>query len=181
VDARYDANSALKSSYSAAAIETSVAGFTTPKCFTIISYMAESESRLIIVGCGRAKIWKKRRKPVKVAAKDAYTSGLFRLARRFAETHSTRWLILSAKYGLLRPEALISNYDVTIGSPNAIRSRIIAQQWRRFAPRSACVVSLTSKKYVELLSAALPETTRVETPMHGLNLFQRTRWLKRNS
>lgn len=67
---------------------------------------------LIIVPCGRTKIWAKTPNAGATAACDAYTGTQFRAARRFAEEHAGSWIILSAKYGFISPDAMIENYDV---------------------------------------------------------------------
>lgn len=50
-------------------------------------------------------------------AKELYmTSDLFRAQRRYAEAVADDWLILSAKYGLVRPDTEITSYDKTFDS-----------------------------------------------------------------
>jgi len=143
--------------------------------------MAKRSKPLIIVGCGKAKIWYKRRDIGKVEAHEAYVGPLFRSARRFAEKHGKDWLILSAKYGLLRPKQPISDYDVTIGSPGAVTTKQLRQQWRRLRNAPLVAVCLASKKYVDLLRASIPEGVSIRTPLEGMDLFERMRWLKRHS
>src|SRR5438477_6572130 len=135
---------------------------------------------MIVVGCGKAKVWKKHPRPGKIQAQDAYVGSLFKLSRRFAEKREPHnWLILSAKYGLIRPNRQISNYDVTIGSRGAITAQRIRGQWRRLAKKQTASMCLASKKYVRLLRDSVPKNVRIKTPMDGLDLFERTAWLKR--
>lgn len=145
--------------------------------------MAESISseNLVIVGCGKAKVWDGRRSPGRVRAKDAYIGSLFKSQRRFAERHAVNWLILSAKYGLLRPDQLISDYDITLGSRSAITARRIRSQWRRrFGDKSTVAICLASKNYVRLLRDSIPEAVTLRTPLDGLGLFERMRWLRKH-
>jgi hypothetical protein len=44
-------------------------------------------------------------------ARDLYCSHWFELARRYAETHAEHWFILSAAYGLVRPDTVIDPYE----------------------------------------------------------------------
>src|SRR6266516_6226594 len=93
-----------------------------------------SNRAVTVIGCGKAKIWDKCPKAGRVQAKDAYTSSLFKLSRTFAEKHTPdNWLILSAKYGLIRPNERISNYNLTVGSRPIVSSARIRSQWRRLA------------------------------------------------
>jgi hypothetical protein len=62
-----------------------------------------------LVGCAAGKL--KRPAP----ARDLYTSQLFRKASAYAEQHSDRWFILSAKYGLVAPDRVIEPYDARLG------------------------------------------------------------------
>jgi len=141
-----------------------------------------SNRAVTVVGCGKAKIWDKCPKLGKIQAKDAYTGSLFRLSRLFAEKHARKnWLILSAKYGLVRPNRRILNYDVTIGSPGATTPQRVRSQWRRLANERTVAICLASENYVRLLRDALPENVAIKTPLEGLDLFKRTPWLKRHS
>lgn len=47
-------------------------------------------------------------------ARDMYTSPLFKLSRNIVERHTSRWFILSAKYGLLDPNDIIEPYEMTL-------------------------------------------------------------------
>jgi len=44
-------------------------------------------------------------------ARELYTGPLFQAARRHAEARGYHWRILSAKHGLLRPDAVVLPYD----------------------------------------------------------------------
>jgi hypothetical protein len=140
--------------------------------------MAKASAPLIIVGCGKAKIWSRGHHVGRVKAQDAYIGSLFKSARRFAEKRGANWLILSAKYGLLRPDQLISDYDVTFGSRGAISSERLGRQWQRLRDRPAMAVCLASRRYVSLLRASIPEGVFIRAPLDGMDLFQRMRWLR---
>lgn len=63
-----------------------------------------------LVGCAAAKL----RRPA--PARDLYTSQLFRKASEYAELHSDRWFILSAKHGLVHPDTVLEPYDAKLGT-----------------------------------------------------------------
>jgi cytoplasmic iron level regulating protein YaaA (DUF328/UPF0246 family) len=143
--------------------------------------MARSPNGLIIVGCGKAKIWKKRRGLGKVKAQDAYVGALYRSARAFAEKRGPNWLILSAKHGLLPPDQPISNYNVTIGDRGAITSQHLRSQWQRLRNKPALVICLASEKYVSLLRTSIPQSVLIRTPLDGMDLFECMHWFKSHS
>ena len=79
--------------------------------------MAET---LVLVPCGQTKIWSKLPLAGAVEARDAYIGSPFKVNRAYAERFADRWLILSAKYGLLEPGILIpESYNVTFKDPRS--------------------------------------------------------------
>lgn len=72
-------------------------------------------SRLVIIPCGHAKIWDREPERGPTPAREAYTGPPFLVNRQYAEHSGERWLILSAKYGFVEPDALIPGpYDVSL-------------------------------------------------------------------
>ena len=66
---------------------------------------------LCLVSCSK----KKRTEPLPAA--DLYAASTrFLLSRRYVKALSSRWLILSAKHGVLRPDQIIEPYDKTLNS-----------------------------------------------------------------
>lgn len=53
------------------------------------------------------------------AARDLYDSKLFRGRRAYVEATCDRWLVLSAKYGLIGPDDVIAPYEETLKSRSA--------------------------------------------------------------
>jgi|GEM_PF-978357 len=78
----------------------------------------EKKSTLVIIPCGKKKIWNINLNIGSSAAKDAYISDYFKLNRQYAELMGDRWVILSAKYGYINPETLIENYNVSFKDKN---------------------------------------------------------------
>lgn len=64
--------------------------------------------RYVLIGCGKEKSNRQ------TAACDLYTGPLFTARRRYAEQSRCPWWIVSAKFGLVHPMALIKPYDLTI-------------------------------------------------------------------
>jgi hypothetical protein len=84
---------------------------------------------LVVVSCGKEKIWKRRPHLGPTPARDAYTSSKFKASRRYADRFAERWLILSAKYGLIEPEFLIpENYNRSFYHPDAVGIPELRQQ-----------------------------------------------------
>jgi hypothetical protein len=62
---------------------------------------------LVIVPCGLLKIWDKFPEAGPTAAADAYIGPPFKVNRRYAERAGGDWVVLSAKYGFLRPTDVV--------------------------------------------------------------------------
>ena len=77
---------------------------------------------LILVGCVKTK------RKGRSAAKDLYTSSLWRARRAYAEQFGVPWYILSAKHGLLAPETVIRPYDLALRDLRAAERRKWSQR-----------------------------------------------------
>jgi hypothetical protein len=73
---------------------------------------------LVIIPCGRSKIWLKQPDLGPTPAQEAYTGAPFKVNREYAEEFGDRWIILSAKYGLIEPSTPIEQYEVTFKRKN---------------------------------------------------------------
>ena len=71
-------------------------------------------SEIIIAPCTREKIWDIQPDRGEVAARDAYIKPAFVKWRQFSEDSELPWLILSTKYGFLKPDQLISKYEAKV-------------------------------------------------------------------
>lgn len=76
-----------------------------------------AERRIGLVGCVKTKL------PVTTAAKDLYDSPLFHCQRRAVEASCDRWYILSAKHGLLDPDAEIEPYEEALHGTSRFHKR----------------------------------------------------------
>lgn len=69
--------------------------------------------KLIIIPCGKKKIWDDGVTTGPIPARNAYTGTMFKLGVQLSESMKADWIVLSAKYGFIRPDHLIEPYDVT--------------------------------------------------------------------
>jgi len=130
---------------------------------------------LVVVPCGRRKIWDVDPNAGPTAARDVYQGAPFKVNKEYAERFADVWLILSAKYGFVEPDFTIpENYDVTFSLPET--GPVTIGELRRQARdkhlhRFATVVALGSTTYAEIVFQALKESgTRVIAPVAGLSL-----------
>ncbi len=131
---------------------------------------------LCLVSCVKTKL--RERAP----AKELYVSPWFRKARAVVEGEGWRWFILSAKYGLVDPDAVIEPYEKTLNAMG--RDKRI--EWSRevmsaLDPSLAGVDSIVifaGEPYRECLTPKLHERgITVHVPMEGLRSGKQLRWL----
>jgi hypothetical protein len=100
---------------------------------------------VVVVACAQEKA------PVaKAPAKDLYASSTFRMARRFAESVGA-WAILSAKHGLVSPDAELENYDLALPKLPAAERRTWAA---KVAEQIDASVSAVRVRFVVVAGAA---------------------------
>ena len=137
--------------------------------------MGVSVSALVVVPCGKRKIWDKSPTAGPTKAKDVYIGAPFKVNREYAEKYSNRWVILSAKYGLIDPSFVISeNYDVTFkdASTNPISIRELKEQIKQKALDSFdAVVVLGGRDYADVVYDAFSDLdVKIKAPVAGLQL-----------
>ena len=125
----------------------------------------------------------KRKLATSAPARDLYTGVLFRAARRWAEANADAWYILSAKYGLVPPDRVISPYNVTLKQLPAAERRAwaarVTAELRRVLKPGDHVVFLAGEAYrAGLIDAIRGMGCTVEIPMEGLGIGQQLHWLK---
>jgi hypothetical protein len=107
-------------------------------------------------------------------AADIYQSALFKKSRAWAEKNCDTWAILSAKHGVLWPDDVVENYDVTLNDMPADKreawSKMVRDQLARFSEDRFAV--LAGKRYCEWT-----EGFDVERPMAGMGIGQQLQWL----
>jgi hypothetical protein len=130
---------------------------------------------LVIVPCGKSKIWDREPNAGPTAARAVYTGAPFKVNREYAETFGNAWMILSAKYGFLSPEDVVpGSYEVTFKrrstgpvSVDTLRGQVRSRRLDRFAR----VLALGGRDYRAPIESAFAGTNvRVEFPFAGMTL-----------
>lgn len=105
---------------------------------------------IVVIPCGAQKL------DEPAPAGELYTSQHFQLvlraARRVAEEQAGRVLILSARHGLVDPDAVLAPYDVKMGDPETITPAAIAGQLRAIRPTT--ITTLLPRAYGQALDEA---------------------------
>ena len=140
---------------------------------------------LVIVPCGKAKVWDRRPGAGPTPARDAYVSPFFQLNRRYAEAVGARWVILSAKYGYLDPRDPVDGpYDVTFKRSETlpVTAEHLARQVRTMRLLDHAIIeALGGAAYRELILVSFGWyrcADRVVFPFEGLDLSETTRAVK---
>ena len=127
---------------------------------------------LVIVPCGRAKIWERKTDAGPTEAKDVYTGPPFVVNRQYAEAFGTEWRVLSAKYGFLQPTDIVPGpYDTTFKrkssgpiSDRELREHVAAQGLEKFDS----IVGLGGVEYRRAIEAAFADRDKLVFPFVGL-------------
>ncbi len=133
--------------------------------------------RIGLVSCVKSK----RESPA--PARDLYVSPLFRSFRSYAEELCDDWFILSAKYGLLRPDEIVAPYDKTLNrmrKPERLEwASRVSGELLKVLPHQAHLVVLASVRYRENLLHSLRRAGHtVEVPLEGLPLGKQLQTLR---
>ena len=130
---------------------------------------------MALVGCGVEKRLEGG------PACDFYTGDLFRKARAFAERRADRWYILSARHGLVRPDAVLAWYDLGMRSLSEREREVwelsVQRELRRVVAPEDRVLFLAGADY----EGAVKGLPRVEKPLQGMGIGSRKQWLRLNA
>jgi hypothetical protein len=137
-------------------------------------------STLVIVPCGKGKVWDRQPHHGAAPAIEAYTGSMFRLNRQYAEEFGDAWVILSAKYGFVVPDFIIPEpYNVTFRLPAtlpATADQLQRQVHAQGLDRYRDVIGLGGKFYrAAIASAFAGSSVHLQFPFAGLpngNLMQ---------
>lgn len=137
------------------------------------------ERRLVLVSCVKTKGSKA------TEAKSLYTSDWFRKARAYTENTGCPWLILSAEYGLVHPNAKIRPYEKTLRTMPVRERRAwsdgVLATLGTYLDRIDTVVLLAGQRYREFLEPTLRERGfAVRVPARGLAFGKEVAWLGRH-
>lgn len=139
---------------------------------------------LVIVPCGKSKIWDKQPDRGPTSAADAYTGAPFKLNRAYAECFGDAWVVLSARHGLVEPEFEIPGpYEVTF---NDARTRPIGTEALRRQVddlrlnRYSLIVGLGGAAYRNAINAAfVSSAVQLVFPFAGLPIGRMMQATKR--
>jgi hypothetical protein len=121
-----------------------------------------------LIGCTKRKL------DYPCPTRELYSaSALFRKARAYCEHHYDGWYVLSAKYGLVHPEAVIAPYDVTLKRMNSQGRRAwglaVSQQLRELGQYT--FYAHAGREYLEHLAGV-----RIVAVLQGLRYGERLHW-----
>jgi Family of unknown function (DUF6884) len=129
-----------------------------------------------LVACSRTKL--SRAAP----ARELYCSPLFRAARAYAERRygPDRWLIASARYGLVDPDTVIEPYDMMLAELSPVERSAWAKRvgdtlTARFTPTTVVWLH-AGAVYRSALTGTVPNPTR--SPLAGLRIGQQLAWYR---
>lgn len=130
---------------------------------------------LVIVPCGKEKIWDREPGRGPTAACEAYTSGFFRTNRAYAERFGDASVVLSAKYGFVRPfDLLPGTYNVTFNrkASGLATVEMLREQIRELALDGyGTIVCLGGTQYRRVVEEAFaPFGTKIVAPFAGLKI-----------
>jgi len=130
---------------------------------------------IVCISCVKSK------RTSECAAKDMYTSALFRLMFRYAQKLGPQKIfILSAKYGLLKPDDVIAPYEKTLKTMNtaerlAWAEAVLSRLREEANLQEDKFIFLAGKPYRENLVRHIKNR---EVPMEGLSFGCQLQWLK---
>src|SRR5512147_3143165 len=129
---------------------------------------------IALVGCVKTK--RRSASP----AGDLYTSPLFRALRHYALAQADAWYILSAEYGLLRPDQVVQPYERTLNrmskADRVAWGMRVQSQLVDVLPPSAEVIVLAGSRYREDLVPFLERRGfSVMVPLEGLSFGRQLR------
>ena len=139
-----------------------------------------SEQKTIaLVSC----VSKKRTHSSKASA--LYISDLFLKSSEYARRNSNKWYILSAKYGLVSPDAVIAPYDETLNRMKAIERRTCAEKvrddFRKVVSPGDTVIFLAGMKYRENLTEPVARFgCQLEIQLEGMRIGEQISWLNKS-
>lgn len=97
--------------------------------------------RVGIISCGKEKL----NHPAK--AEDLYTSSYFRLCKRWIKPRVNKWIILSAKHGVVQPRQILAPYDLKLGD----LSKKQKEQWKQKVKQQ--LIELYGKETIYMILA----------------------------
>lgn len=135
-----------------------------------------SARRIALVSCSAEKL--DRMAP----ARQLYRSQLFRKSVAWVENQGLEWFVLSAAYGLIRPDDQLMPYDKTLRNMSpadrAAWEQSVAQQIDAWTidDQAVEIVLLAGEAYAGWIPK-VQAFAKVEQPLKGMQIGQRLQWL----
>lgn len=131
---------------------------------------------LVLVSCVKSKL------AFAAPARELYTSAWFRKARDIVEASGAHWLVLSSRYGLIAPDAIIAPYDYTMNTLGVAERRAWAVDvLDKLLPEltgQRRIVMFAGMRYREFLIEPLQrQGIAVDVPMANLRRGEQLAWL----
>lgn len=137
---------------------------------------------LVIVPCGKSKIWKKYPTIENVKASKVYTGSPFIVNKAFAEKFADKWVILSAKYGFIEPDFIIpKDYNVSFNNSksNPIEISELRKQFLKMGlDRYNLIIALGGTNYTKRILEVVDNPSTVSIPAAGLGLGYGLKYVK---
>lgn len=128
---------------------------------------------LVIVPCGSRKVWDVDPDRGPTPARDAYIGVPFKVNRQYAERFADRWVILSAKHGLIPPNFLIpEDYDATFKrkSTRPVRLSVLRDQAQTLGLHEFdLIIGLGGASYLNVVRQVFDDD-RIVFPFIGLTM-----------
>lgn len=138
--------------------------------------IAATSYNMGLIACSMSKSQEARR------AKELYTGDLFKKSRRYLELMGVRYVILSAKLGVIEPEEIICPYECTLNEMDFIArqgwAQKVASRIQEIEPRGGKLLILAPKRYREFASYLPAQKYELEAPLAGKGIGQQQAWLK---
>lgn len=138
---------------------------------------------IYLVSCVKCKL------PAPAPARLLYTSDWFKKARAYVEALGSPWYVLSAQYGLVRPQEEIAPYELTLASLSReererwgrlVLEKLYSLEGRKGAGRE--VRLLAGVRYREPLLWDLEVAGyRPIAPLSGMGIGHQKQWLSQNT
>ncbi len=142
--------------------------------------MANYNKTLIIIPCGKKKIWAKDKSIKDVKAEDAYISNYFKLCKLYAQRFSDKWVILSGKYGIIEPDFILDgDYNIKLNASEDFKNKVREQLKPLLSEGFTHIVSLCGDYYTCFLKDVIINFgLTVYAPLQGMKIGSRQRQLK---
>jgi hypothetical protein len=136
----------------------------------------DPDDALVLIACSQTKATR-----AAAPARELYTGSLFQDAVRWAESWEFRWMVLSARHGLVDPDRPMTAYDAQLpSSPDPQRTLWLRPQ---MPDGVTSVIVLGGQRYVDDAHAAWPDlpfwAPLQELSRRGYGHYRA--WLRRNT